>query len=129
MGLIPSLNYTKSLCLILYAKMSQHYHYTYCLQKQLTYFDLRVSANFGLEVSAQFWPKNSYKKNQQHSQSFLNSSNFLCIIFYAKLCRYSHYTHYLHTKQTTYNLTNPILCQYLPPNSYFFTYLMLFILP
>ena len=28
------LNYTKSSCVVLYAKMSQYFHYTYCLQEE-----------------------------------------------------------------------------------------------
>ena len=33
----------------------------------MAHIGLRVSTNFSLKVSAQLWPKNLYKKNQQYS--------------------------------------------------------------
>ena len=51
-----SLNYSKSSCILFYAKMFQYFPKIYCLQKESTHFDLRVSTHFGLEVSAQLGP-------------------------------------------------------------------------
>ena len=50
------------------AKMCQYFYYTYCLQEELTYFDLRELTNFGLKVSAQSEPKHhQYNKYHQYS--------------------------------------------------------------
>lgn len=48
------LNYTKSPCIIFYAKIPQYSYYIYCLHEESTHFSGRVSASFGLEVLVQF---------------------------------------------------------------------------
>ena len=48
------LKYINFSCTIFCTKPSQYSHYTYCLQKQLKHFGLRVFTHFGLEVSEQF---------------------------------------------------------------------------
>ena len=57
------MNYTNFPCIILYTNIFWYFHYTHCLQVGLT--------RFGLEVSAQFWPK-----NQHWSQRFLELNQF-----------------------------------------------------
>ena len=59
---IKILNYIKSLCIVFGTKMSQYSHYTYCLQEESTYFNLRVSTHFGLEVTGQFNIENHRQK-------------------------------------------------------------------
>ena len=59
---IKILNYIKSLCIVFCTKMSQYSHYTYCLQEESTYFNLRVSTHFGLEVTGQFNIENHRQK-------------------------------------------------------------------
>ena len=71
--------------------------------------------------NAKVWRRKLKKKNRPHSQRFLNYTNFSCIPFSAKLSRASSFTYYSHTTQTTYYLTNPMLCHYLSPTHLFLT--------
>ena len=48
---------------IFWAKISGYIHYVYCLHEESTHFGLKVLINFDLELSVQFGPKKSYKKN------------------------------------------------------------------
>ena len=95
------LNYTKSSCIIFYAKMSQYYHYTNLLQKKLLYFGLKVSTSFSLEVWTQPEPKKSFIKNQKYSQRFFGLCQLLIQIFCANLCWYFCCKYYLHASQFT----------------------------
>ena len=64
-------------------KMSRYSHYIYFLQEKSTYFNRRVLTNFGSGVSGHFEPKESYKKNQQNLQEFVNHIKSSCMIFSA----------------------------------------------
>ena len=123
------LNYTKSPCIIFCAKMSQYSYYIYCLQKKkkLTNFFLRISPNFGLEVSAQFGSKitqDIHKYFLELYQPFIH--DFVSILhefiheLYMNLCQfYCTNIPIIHTSQTTYYFTNPILCCYLSQTHFF----------
>ena len=54
----------------IYTKMFQYFYYTHCLQEGSTYFDLKVSEKFCLEVPAQFWPKYHTRKTQNIHRDF-----------------------------------------------------------
>lgn len=64
-------NYNNLSCIIFCTKLFQYSLCKYCIQGNSTYFGLRVLTNFGLKVSADFWHKKYYKKNQQYSQQLL----------------------------------------------------------
>ena len=63
------------------------------------------------------WHRKSHtqKKIDSIHKDFFNYTNFSCIIFYGKLSQNSHFAHYLQTTETTYYLSNSILCHHLPP--------------
>ena len=67
-------------CIIVCAKMSRYFYYTYCLQEELTYFDLKELTNFGLKVSAQFEPKNHTRNIINIHGSVQNYINFKSLI-------------------------------------------------
>ena len=52
--------------------MSGYLQSIYCLQEESRHFGLRALTNFVLGVSKHFGHKKSHRKNQQHSQTFLN---------------------------------------------------------
>ena len=64
------LNYTKFSCTMFCPKMYQYFHYTYCLQLELTYLIGRVSTHFGLEVLGQFGIENQKGKTSNIHKYF-----------------------------------------------------------
>ena len=79
-------------------QLPKYSNYIYCLQEESTHFSLSLSTSFGLEASAQFWAKKSYMINCQYSQRSFELYQRLCIIFCAKISKYSLYTYYLQEK-------------------------------
>ena len=90
------LNYTKPSCVISRTKMSGY----------SKHFCLRVSANFDLEVLAQFGLKKSYKKNYQNLQRFLELYQLFIHNFLSQTVPILYYLYFIQQESCKLLFTN-----------------------
>ena len=97
------LTYTKSSCIMFYAKTSQYSHNTYCLQKESTHFGLKTSKPFDLEVQHNLGLKNHARKISDIHKNFelyqVFMYNFLCqtVLTFPFYILFTYYPNYLHS--------------------------------
>ena len=112
----------KSSCITFYAKIYRYFHYTYCLHEESTHFGLGLSVHFDLEVAGHFGIENCKQKlSNIHKDFFCIIPTFHQYPSMPNSFRNSHFPYLSTYTQTTYYLTNPILCHYPPPHYIFLT--------